>query len=293
MRDLSIYAFGLFPFFEHSATLVKNSLLELYEVYLVPLGTGLIPSLRPLVLSIILGLEEESSEHFTKVNNLLNRIKSAVGNAEFYDAIWTGLLISPHHRLAIVNFLLKNIHSNSTNEELSEICVNNTKLVASALSAALQDPEQLVARGSLDILLKHFPIEKRFFETQQLAELYQASMCVLTRKDMSLTRRFYTWILTTGTSETETLSDYSLNILILAINSIIDSGSKTAESFSKPFKLLVFLLDKPIVSDPLLTNCLFSLVESLTFSSQILPADDFAKVYTSLLFGLVLIILGY
>ena len=42
-------------------------------------------------------------------------------------------------------------------------------------------------------------------------------MNVLTRKDMSLTRRFYTWILTSGSSETENLSDYNGNILILAL----------------------------------------------------------------------------
>jgi hypothetical protein len=161
IKDLSLYSFGLFPFFEHSATLVKNSLLELYEVYLVPLGSGLTPSLRPLVLSIILGLEEESSDYFSKVNNLLNRIKLAVGTLEFYDAIWTGLLISPHHRLAIVNFLLKNIPANASEQELMEISVNNTKLVSSALSASLQDQEQLVIRGSLEILLKHFPVEKK------------------------------------------------------------------------------------------------------------------------------------
>ena len=204
----------MFPFFEHSTTLVKNSLLELYEVYLVPLGSGLIPSLRPLVLSIILGLEEESSDYFNKVNTLLNQIKMAVGASEFFDAIWTGLLISPHHRLAIINFVLKNIPNNASNEELMEVCVNNTKLVSSALSAALQDNEQLVVRGSLEILVKYFPVEKRFFETHQLIDLFKASMNVLTRKDMSLTRRFYSWILITGVSEIESLPEYNLNVLI-------------------------------------------------------------------------------
>ena len=57
----------------------------------------------------------------------------------------------------------------------------------------------------------------RFFEIQQLTDLFKSSMNVLTRKDMSLTRRFYTWILTSGSSETENLSDYNGNILILAL----------------------------------------------------------------------------
>lgn len=161
-KDLSVYSFGLFPFFEHSTTLVKNSLLDLYEIYLIPLKVGLRPSLRPLVLSIILGLEEENSEHFVKVNNLLNKIKEAAGISEFYDAIWTGLLISPHHRLAIANFILKNVSQNASNIELMDICVNNTKLVSCSLAAALQDNNQLVVRGSLDILLKYFPVAKKY-----------------------------------------------------------------------------------------------------------------------------------
>lgn len=52
---------------------------------------------------------------------------------------------------------------------------------------------------------------------QQLIDLFQASMNVLTRKDMSLTRRFYTWILTSGSSEIEILSDYNLNVLTFAL----------------------------------------------------------------------------
>jgi hypothetical protein len=41
-------------------------------------------------------------------------------------------------------------------------------------------------------------------------------MGVLTRRDMSLTRRFYTWVLSTGSAETESLSEYNSNILVLA-----------------------------------------------------------------------------
>jgi hypothetical protein len=194
---------------------VKSSLLELYELYLIPLGIEMRPSLRPLVLSIIPGLEEESSEHFGKVYELLELIKKAAGGAEFYEALWTSLLISPRHRLAIVNFLLKHIPQGVSEQELMEICVGNRKLVARALASALNDRLQLVVRGSLDLLLKYFPISSGFFERVELVDLYEASMLVLMRKDMSLTRRFYSWILITDPqTELESLPQTSLNILI-------------------------------------------------------------------------------
>ena len=52
---------------------------------------------------------------------------------------------------------------------------------------------------------------------EQLTDLFKSSMNVLTRKDMSLTRRFYTWILTSGSSEIESLSDYNMKILIYSL----------------------------------------------------------------------------
>jgi hypothetical protein len=160
--DLPFYAFGLFPFFEHSATLVKNSLLELYEAYLIPLGSGLRPALRPLILSIIPGLEEESSEYFSQVNNLLNLIKTTVGEEVFYEAIWSGLLVSPRHRLAIVNFVLKNVPQKISDQELVALCVNSPKLVSRALADAVLDPQALVVRGVLDIILRYFPVSGRY-----------------------------------------------------------------------------------------------------------------------------------
>ncbi len=46
-------------------------------------------------------------------------------------------------------------------------------------------------------------------------DLFEASMLVLMRKDMSLTRRFYNWILITDSqSEQESLPESSLAILI-------------------------------------------------------------------------------
>lgn len=260
-KDLSVYSFGLFPFFEHSATLVKSSLLELYELYLIPLGVELRPSLRPLVLSIIPGLEEESSEHFGKVYQLLNMIKVAAGSAEFYEALWTSLLISPRHRLAIVNYLSKSIPQGVSSAELDEICVANRKLVARAIASALGDRIQLVVRGSLDILLKHFPVSLGFFDKKELTDLYAASMLVLMRKDMSLTRRFYSWILNIDPiTEQESLSESSLAILIESTRNLINDSDGSLDSLSLPFKLLVFVLDKPIVADPLIKACMFDLI---------------------------------
>lgn len=56
-----------------------------------------------------------------------------------------------------------------------------------------------------------------FFEKKELVDLFGASLMVLMRKDMSLTRRFYSWILLTDPqTEQESLPESSFEILVEA-----------------------------------------------------------------------------
>lgn len=79
--DLSVYCMGLFPFFEYASTQVKVNkknrffffdkkprILELFEKYFLKLGKGLLPCLPGLVVCLLPGLEEETSEFYPRVS---------------------------------------------------------------------------------------------------------------------------------------------------------------------------------------------------------------------------------
>ena len=53
---------------------VRPILLELYEKYYLPLGSRLNPALSGLLVALLPGLEEENSEFYPRVLNLLRAI---------------------------------------------------------------------------------------------------------------------------------------------------------------------------------------------------------------------------
>lgn len=86
-------------------------MIRLVEQHLVPLGTRLHSSLQSLMLSLLPGLEEDTGEFFPAMIILMNKIRASVGKENFYQSLWSCLLISNRHRLAIVNYILKELPS--------------------------------------------------------------------------------------------------------------------------------------------------------------------------------------
>lgn len=86
--DLAIYSMGLFPLFQHAATQVKPVILSFYEQYYLPLGTSLGPCLSGLIMSILPGLEEESSEFYDRCLKLLDYISKKATKPLFFRALW-------------------------------------------------------------------------------------------------------------------------------------------------------------------------------------------------------------
>lgn len=70
-----------------------------------------------------------------------------------------------------------------------------------ALKACLEDSAVLVQRNTLDVLSTAFPFHSSPLTKQDQAAIIQSALLVLLRRDMSLNRRLYGWLLgvtTTG-----------------------------------------------------------------------------------------------
>jgi hypothetical protein len=67
-----------------------------------------------------------------------------------------------------------------------------------AFASALEDDNLLVRRGTLDILLQSMRLDGATFRQAQAADrtiLMRAATGVVLRRDLSLNRRLYTWLL--------------------------------------------------------------------------------------------------
>ena len=71
---------------------------------------------------------------------------------------------------------------------------NKSSLVINALIAGLEDENTLVQRITLDYMHSHFKLSCDLFSESEKCILVEATLRLLIRKDLSLTRRIYTWM---------------------------------------------------------------------------------------------------
>ncbi|TPX67373.1 hypothetical protein SpCBS45565_g03814 [Spizellomyces sp. 'palustris'] len=251
-EDLPLWSCGLFPFLQNSPTTVKPQILALYEKFYLPLGLRLKPSLKALILALLPSLEEENNEYFDRVMGILDGLVRSVGQGYFYHCIWLSLISVPHLRLAAVNYLLRRMPKVSSAEDVAVVLGNDTSLLARALSAVLEDKVLLVQRGGLELLLVHFPLKYGLFHGPDLVLLLGASAGVVLRKDMSLNRRLYAWLL--GSADSKILADECKFPLTSALRAMFYTPSADFLEISKPYKIMISLMDKTEIGQPLLRD---------------------------------------
>lgn len=192
--DLPFWSLGLFSFLHDASVTMKPLLLDIYQEFYLPLGTDLKPCLKGLILAILPGLEEEN-DIFEHVFSLLTSLCQSVGDVYFYYCLWIGIIKSPRNRLSAFVFLLKNFGNSFQVEDLGVLIGHESLLFLRALSVSLCDSSVLVQRNALDFLVKYLPFSSvQIFNGSGMLLVFSALKTIL-RRDMSLNRRLYSWLL--------------------------------------------------------------------------------------------------
>ncbi|KAJ7750196.1 Dopey, N-terminal-domain-containing protein [Mycena metata] len=248
-RDLALWSSGLFPFFEYSATSVKPALLNLFDTHYLPLQAALRPIMKSFILALLPGLEEETGEFFEKVLSLLDRLSGTVSPAFFFQNIWLVMLTTPSARGTALNLLARRLPRLNAEEDISIIIGRDIGLMIRAFAAALEDDNLLVRRGALDLLLQSLRVDSAAIRKAQSDDrtiLMRAATSVVLRRDLSLNRRLYTWLL--GPDENSEhqvvyLKEHALELLKSTLrDEMVAPSGEYAES--RPFKIFISLLDK-------------------------------------------------
>ncbi|XP_075001495.1 protein DOP1A isoform X4 [Calonectris borealis] len=249
-KDLFLYSSGLFPLLANAAMSVKPTLLSLYEIYYLPLGKTLKPGLQGLLTGILPGLEE-GSEYYERTNTLLEKVASAVDQSAFYSALWGSLLTSPAVRLPGITYVLSHLNRKLSMEDQLYIIGSDIELMATR-------PDMI--------------------------RILSAALHVVLRRDMSLNRRLYAWLLgfdnngaligprSTRHSNPEEHATYYFNnfskeMLVQAMVGILQVNGHGEESTLmqdlKPFRILISLLDKPELGPAILEDVLIEVFRTL------------------------------
>ncbi|KDE03256.1 hypothetical protein MVLG_06250 [Microbotryum lychnidis-dioicae p1A1 Lamole] len=249
-RDLPAWSSGIFPFFQYAATSVKPIVLSIFERFYLSLQESLRPATKAFILALLPGLEEETGEFFEKVAALLDRVSGAVSPSFFFQNVWLVLVTAPGSRIPALNYLSRRLPKLQSEDGLTYIVGQDIGLMIRGFSAALEDAQILVQRGILDLLTATLKLDSRGFRAtprQDQVLLMRSVLGVVLRRDLSLSRRLYSWLLGTNEgSEAQVayLKEHGLELVREALKIDMDAQSVDSVDRQRPFKIFISLLDK-------------------------------------------------
>ncbi|CAG8949634.1 hypothetical protein HYFRA_00007868 [Hymenoscyphus fraxineus] len=344
-RDLPLYFPGLASTLSFASLSVRTPFLDLLEKYLIDLDVqSLRPALKAIILSVLPGLEEETSEEFERTLKLLDGFKHSVRSKDgddlggshnsadeyFWQCFFLAAITSNTRRLGALAYLIRNLPklgqplptgtNNGSSEDISATTSEKlTNLVTSpepglllrCFAAGLADEQLLIQRGFLDLLVTHLPLHSRVLQKrvkrEDLELLVTAAAGVVARRDMSLNRRLWTWLLgpepvnadgevgpespssvaadqlsTQASSRTQYFEEYGLQPLTEALLKLITRESANPTERAKPFRICLSLMDRWEIGGLVVPDIFLPVVDSVRkYKDQAGSKADFSEVLRS------------
>ncbi|CAG8433328.1 13062_t:CDS:10 [Ambispora gerdemannii] len=269
-EDLSIYSQGLFPLLRYAKLPVKPQLLEIYEKYYFPLRKRLRPVMKAFITALLPGLDEEGSEFYDKVLSLLDNLSGIVEQSYFLQCMWLVLITSPSLRTPALNYLKRRMPKITSKEDVAFVLGDDPSLMIRAFCATLGDKEALVQRNLLILLVASFPLKDKnvgeIMKQDDLILLMKSAVSVVLRKDMSLSRWLYAWLLGPDESsehQIQHFQEYGKAGLVTALKDMFFTNARDLTSIQRPYKILISLMDKWQIGNPVVQEILVDILISL------------------------------
>lgn len=148
----------------------------------------------------------------------------------------------------------------------------------SGLCSCLNDPVILVQRNTLEFLLIGFPLHTTLLTQFDFTRLVTNGLNTILRRDMSLNRRLYSWLLGSEVTAKDRAADstleraakvatyfdqHSKEVLIKALRCTLKLSLQHQPVDLKPYKILVSLLDKTEIGPVVLDHVLCDVVRTM------------------------------
>lgn len=299
--------------------------------------------MKSIILALLPGLEDETSEEFERTLKLLESFKEAIrspdsedivachstGDGFFWQCFFLASITGQSRRQGALAYLARNlpaltdgsadatgdIAQNGTDSEISDklaaiITSPEPGLLIRCFSSGLRDEQLLIQRGYLDLLVTHLPLNSRVLQSKvkrsDLELLLGAAVGVVTRRDMSLNRRLWVWLLgpdpghgdgdlphETPSSPTETqhyitsrtsyFEEFGLQALSQALLGMINTSPKqTPAERARPYRICLSLMDRWEIGGLVVPEVFMPIVDSVrTYKSQAVSKADFDEVLRS------------
>ncbi|KAF9186710.1 hypothetical protein BGZ51_001791 [Haplosporangium sp. Z 767] len=254
-KTLDVYAYIL--------ETIGPQLLDIYEKFYLPLKDRLKPCLKSFMIGLLPGLDEEGSEFFDRVLNIIDSLRKTVDETFFFQCMWLILITSSQHRGPALHYLGRRMPLLTNTEDVAFVLGDDAGLMVRAFSATVGDSQLLVQRAMLDLMVVHFPVSNGLIEQDDLTVLVKAAVGVVLRKDMSLNRRLYAWLLGAQEGKKKVFDGPAKKALIAGLQSILLSDNETLQESQKPYRVFVSLLDEWDIGYPVIQAVFLDALVSL------------------------------
>ncbi|KAH3901961.1 related to Protein dopey [Saccharomycodes ludwigii] len=112
-QQCNIWVPGILPLMNYASISIKPQLIDLYENYLLNLSSSTLEILaKPMIASLLPGIDDESSEFQPMILNLLETLKTNLNNDNlFWQSFFLIMIQSKEHRLGGLVWLTKQMPS--------------------------------------------------------------------------------------------------------------------------------------------------------------------------------------
>ncbi|KAI0966368.1 putative regulator of reproduction dopa [Xylaria arbuscula] len=233
-KDLPLYLSGLAPTLSFASLTVRTRFLDLLEKYLLHVEPLVLrPAMKSIIMALLPGLEDETSEDFDRTLSLMESFKAVIrppnsqsltekhstGDDFFWQCFFLAAITSGSRRPGALAYLIRNLpqlghplnpessSSKSKEKDPDSLTVSLSNMVTSpepglllrCFAAGLGDEQLLIQRGFLDLLVANLPLHSKVLQKRVKPDdselLLRAAVGVVTRRDMSLNRRLWAWFL--------------------------------------------------------------------------------------------------
>lgn len=345
-RDLPLYLPGLATVLSFASLSVRAPYLDLLERHFLGIDPrSLRPAMKSIILALLPGLEEETSEDFDRTLRLVESFKHAIrpapseeiteqhstGDAFFWQCFFLASITSQSRRSGALAYLVRylpplgpqvtpdakksaatqNESAEGTKGKLASVVTSpEPGLLLRCFASGLSDEQLLIQRGFLDLLVSHLPLNSHVIQTRvkpvDLELLLKAAVGVVTRRDMSLNRRLWAWLLGPEptadhdhgpegpqspsaehhaylASKTSHFEEFGLQPLTKALLQMIRGSSQnTASERARPYRICLSLMDRWEIGGLVVPEVFLPIIESVRrFKDQASTKSEFNEVVRS------------
>lgn len=298
---------GFVPVISYASMQLKPQIIDIYRKHIIQkLNQNTIRAvMKPVMLSLLSVLDDDSSEVYKDAFALMESFKAAMNdNSLFWQTLFLCITSSPERRLGALNWclnrlpslkLLKDENGSKLSAEATACLKPEPGLLVRAFAAAIDTKTNLnlandivVIRGFFDLLLSHLPLSSDVFQheltTADKELLIMACSKITLRKDMSLNRRLWSWLVGPdspdelgGDVHVRYIADNALPILTEGVLKMINSTSSGTKVMGLKIALS-FMLDRWEISQLvaprfftlILQSCYLSVKQKTEGSEEIL-----------------------